>query len=96
MQSFILNVGEKFVSVAKESKFREAGRLTPEEVKFNINLVSANYNNFPSKFVASGDYLVFKCPTWAWSTGEADKLKSWLPADKQFIRTRNGKKLLIE
>jgi hypothetical protein len=32
MQSFILNVGEKFVPVLKESNFRETGRLTPEEV----------------------------------------------------------------
>lgn len=48
------------------------------------------------KFVASGDYLVFKCPTWSWSSGDESKLKSWLPADKQFIVTKNGKQLLVK
>ena len=37
MQSFLLSVGEKLVPLLKESKFKETGLLTPEEV-ININI----------------------------------------------------------
>lgn len=42
----------------------------------------------PEEFVAAGDYLVYKCPTWSWSTGDPSKLRSFLPADKQFLITK--------
>lgn len=44
----------------------------------------------PEEFVAAGDYLVFKFPTWSW--GDADPVTngvSFLPPDKQFLVTRN-------
>jgi len=43
----------------------------------------------PEEFVRAGDELVFRCPTWSWESGEASKLKSYLPPDKQYLVTRN-------
>ncbi|GLI63457.1 hypothetical protein VaNZ11_006429 [Volvox africanus] len=43
----------------------------------------------PEEFVAAGDYLVHACPTWSWEGGDSKKRKSYLPADKQFLVTRN-------
>ncbi|KAH8060852.1 hypothetical protein JL720_13520 [Aureococcus anophagefferens] len=43
----------------------------------------------PEEFVAAGDELVFKCPTWTWSGGDAAKRKAYLPAEKQFLVTNN-------
>src|SRR3989338_1176659 len=43
----------------------------------------------PEEFEKAGDLLVSKCPTWSWSAGEPSKRKDYLPADKQFIITRN-------
>ncbi len=42
----------------------------------------------PDEFVAAGDYLTYKCPTWKWA-GSSNKAKSYLPADKQYLITRN-------
>ena len=44
----------------------------------------------PDEFVRAGDYLVFKCPTWAWSSCPADSRRSYLQADKQYLITRKG------
>jgi hypothetical protein len=62
--------------VLLHSKFKESGRLTPEE------------------FVAAGDYLVYKFPTWAWEAGEEGRRRDYLPADKQYLVQRNGACLL--
>ncbi|CAM9778066.1 unnamed protein product, partial [Discosporangium mesarthrocarpum] len=43
----------------------------------------------PEEFVAAGEQLVFKCPTWSWEAGDPVKAKKYLPADKQFLVTRN-------
>eukprot|EP00300_Choanocystis_sp_HF-7_P040453 c6935_g1_i1.p2 GENE.c6935_g1_i1~~c6935_g1_i1.p2 ORF type:complete len:287 (+),score=48.42 c6935_g1_i1:30-863(+) len=40
----------------------------------------------PAEFVAAGDFLCFKCPTWAWSSGVTRE--SFLPDDKQFLCTK--------
>lgn len=37
----------------------------------------------PEEFVAAGDELVYKCPTWSWEGGDPKKAKSYLPPDKQ-------------
>ncbi|KAL2758393.1 hypothetical protein ACRALDRAFT_1075010 [Sodiomyces alcalophilus JCM 7366] len=44
----------------------------------------------PDEFIAAGDYLVSKFPTWSW--GDADdpsRRASYLPAGKQYLVTRN-------
>ncbi|KAJ2903705.1 autophagy-like protein 3 [Zalerion maritima] len=44
----------------------------------------------PEEFVAAGDYLVFKFPTWSWSDAEPEsKRLGYLPPGKQFLITRN-------
>lgn len=43
----------------------------------------------PAEFVTSGDYLVHACPTWTWEGGDPAKRKGYLPADKQYLVTRN-------
>jgi ubiquitin-like-conjugating enzyme ATG3 len=43
----------------------------------------------PEEFVAAGDLLVYKCPTWSWAAGIPEKAVPYLPADKQFLITRN-------
>jgi len=43
----------------------------------------------PEEFIAAGDELVFKCPTWSWEAGDPSKRKKHLPKDKQYLITRN-------
>jgi ubiquitin-like-conjugating enzyme ATG3 len=44
----------------------------------------------PEEFVAAGDYLVFKFPSWTWSDAETPaKRISHLPPEKQYLVTRN-------
>ncbi|CAM8983063.1 unnamed protein product [Rhodiola kirilowii] len=42
-----------------------------------------------TEYVTAGDNLVSKCPTWSWESGEPSKRKPYLPAEKQFLITRN-------
>ncbi|KAL3799288.1 hypothetical protein HJC23_013013 [Cyclotella cryptica] len=42
----------------------------------------------PAEFVAAGDELVYKCPTWSWEGGDPSKRKKHLPPEKQFLVTR--------
>ncbi|RGP63544.1 autophagy 3 [Fusarium longipes] len=44
----------------------------------------------PEEFVAAGDYLVYKFPTWSWGDADSPERRvSHLPAGKQFLVTRN-------
>uniref|UniRef100_A0AC35TUA7 Autophagy-related protein 3 n=1 Tax=Rhabditophanes sp. KR3021 TaxID=114890 RepID=A0AC35TUA7_9BILA len=43
----------------------------------------------PEEFVTAGDHLVHHCPTWQWSSAPKDKLKNYLPNDKQYLISRN-------
>lgn len=40
------------------------------------------------EFVQAGDYLVYKFPTWSWSGGDPKGRNDKLPADKQFLVTK--------
>ncbi|TPX62344.1 hypothetical protein PhCBS80983_g00489 [Powellomyces hirtus] len=43
----------------------------------------------PEEFVLAGDFLVYKCPTWSWASGDPAKRREYLPAEKQYLITRN-------
>ncbi|KAL8407580.1 hypothetical protein RB594_006418 [Gaeumannomyces avenae] len=44
----------------------------------------------PEEFVAAGDYLTFKFPTWSWADADSEARRaSHLPPGKQFLVTRN-------
>ncbi len=44
----------------------------------------------PEEFVAAGDYLVYKFPTWSWADAAPTSRRSAnLPPGKQFLITRN-------
>lgn len=42
----------------------------------------------PEEFVEAGDHLVFKCKTWQWAAGRPEAAVKYLPADKQYLVTR--------
>jgi hypothetical protein len=50
----------------------------------------------PEEFVAAGDQLVYRCPTWRWETGDPARIRPYLPEDKQFLVTKGGKELELE
>ncbi|GAA5985157.1 hypothetical protein JCM10908_002548 [Rhodotorula pacifica] len=64
-------VRDYLAPVLRDSKFKETGRITPDE------------------FVAAGDFLVYKFPTWQWEAGEPSRRRDFLPADKQYLVSRN-------
>lgn len=43
----------------------------------------------PEEFVKAGDELVYRCPTWEWATCATKYQKAYLPANKQYLVTRN-------
>ena len=43
----------------------------------------------PAEFLQAGDLLVSRCPTWAWASAPPKLRVPYLPADKQYLVTRN-------
>lgn len=43
----------------------------------------------PEEFVKAGDYLVYKFPTWQWSSAPEKLKKDFLPPDKQYLITKH-------
>ncbi|KAL3521404.1 hypothetical protein ACH5RR_019553 [Cinchona calisaya] len=72
-------------------KFHEAFKGTVERITSPRTVSAFKEKGVLSinEFIVAGDNLVSKCPTWSWESGEPSKRKSYLPADKQFLITRN-------
>ncbi|KAG0542391.1 hypothetical protein BDA96_02G099700 [Sorghum bicolor] len=69
---------ERVTAPRTASAFLEKGVLSvPEFVLAGDNLV------------AKIKHIVAKFPTWSWCAGDPSKRKPYLPADKQFLVTRN-------
>lgn len=43
----------------------------------------------PEEFVEAGDFLVYKFPTWQWSSAPDKLKKDFLPPDKQYLITKH-------
>jgi len=43
----------------------------------------------PEEFVAAGDLLVLKCPSWKWQEGDPKSLQKGLPKEKHYLVTKN-------
>ncbi|TNY22826.1 autophagocytosis associated protein [Rhodotorula diobovata] len=71
IQTHFWAVRDYLSPVLKDSKFKESGRITPDE------------------FVAAGDFLAYKFPTWQWEAGDPHRARDFLPSDKQYLVSRN-------
>lgn len=56
----------------------------------NTSTFTATGEITPEEFVAAGDYLVYKFPTWSWAPASPAKKVAYLPEDKQYLVLRNA------
>ncbi len=71
---------------AGANKFRRAREWATPTLKDSAFLTRGVLT--PEEFIAAGDELVYKCPTWSWESGDEKKRKKYLPAYKQVRRDR--------
>eukprot|EP01125_Pyxidicula_operculata_P003832 TRINITY_DN1524_c1_g1_i1.p1 TRINITY_DN1524_c1_g1~~TRINITY_DN1524_c1_g1_i1.p1 ORF type:complete len:285 (+),score=73.29 TRINITY_DN1524_c1_g1_i1:14-868(+) len=76
------------VKNAVHSTYKKAAESMIDASKFETKFIEEGVLT-PEEFVASGDLLVYKCPTWSWAAGNPEKAVPHLPKDKQFLVTRN-------
>ena len=81
-----MNLGTKVWQLGRNAALGAAEYMTPvlAESQFLEKGVLT-----PEEFVAAGDMLVLRCPTWQWQAGDPANLRPFLPPDKQFLFTRN-------
>ncbi len=77
---------QNLVNNVKSQSLKVAEYFTPvlKESKFRETGVLT-----PEEFLAAGEHLVHHCPSWRWAAGDGAAAKEYLPADKQFLITRN-------
>jgi len=78
MASFVTKAFQKAVLI--HSKYASAGT---ESTFMKTGQLT------PAEFVAAGDYLVENYMSWQWVAGEEGKQRKDLPADKQYLQTRD-------
>ena len=81
-----MNLGTKVWQLGRNAALGAAEYMTPvlAESQFLEKGVLT-----PEEFVAAGDMLVLRCPTWQWQAGDPAKARPFLPPNKQYLLTRN-------
>ena len=94
-------VREYLAPVLKDSKFKEHGRCVLAGLRRRRQAQSGRLSGIdadparifsitPDEYVAAGEFLVYKFPTWQWEGGDKTKARDYLPGDKQYLVQRNG------
>ena len=67
--------------------------MSLRESVFPVSDRTSFYNSgqlTPAEFIAAGEFLQHRFPTWTWESGDSKHQREFLPAEKQYLVTRNG------